>query len=158
MISVNCRSCFPMSKYVPTMHNFNSEEIFMSYSFVSPRKNLSNLRKYILGNVLTFLDSFPPSNAAKIAGCDISISDDLGPFDAFGTQLSTMHSFNSEEIFMFYSCVRHRNNLWNLTIYIFDNVQITSDSFPPSNLTDMVGCNKSLLDDIGPLDAVGTQM
>ena len=83
-----------MSKYVPTMHSFNSEEIFMSYSFVSPRKNLSNLRKYILGNVLTFLDSFPPSNAAKIAGCDISISDDLGPFDAFGTQLSTMHSFN----------------------------------------------------------------
>ena len=75
---MNCRSCFPMSKYVPTMHSFNSEEIFMSYSFVSPRKNLSNLRKYILGNVLTFLDSFPPSNAAKIAGCDISIRMTLG--------------------------------------------------------------------------------
>ena len=100
-----------MSKYVPTMHSFNSEEIFMSYSFVSPRKNLSNLRKYILGNVLTLLNSFPPSNAAKIAGLDISISDDLWPFDAFGTQLSTMHSFNSKEIFMFYSCVRPRNNL-----------------------------------------------
>ena len=83
----------------------------MSYSFVSPRKNLSNLRKYILADVLTFLDSFPPSNAAKIAGFDISILDDLGPFDAFGTQLSTMHSFNSEEIFMFYSCVQPRNNL-----------------------------------------------
>ena len=100
-----------MSKYMPTMHCFNSEEIFMSYSFVSPRKNLSNLRKYILGNVLTLLDSFPPSIVAKIAGCDISISDDLGPLDAFGTQLSTMHNFNSEEIFMFYSCVQPRNNL-----------------------------------------------
>ena len=83
----------------------------MSYSFVSPRKNLSNLRKHILGNVLTLLDSFPPSNAAKIAGCDISISDDLGPFDAFGTQLSTIHSFDSKEIFLFYSCVRPRNNV-----------------------------------------------
>ena len=100
-----------MSKYVPTMHSFNSEEIFMSYSFVFPRKNLSNLRTYIPGNVLTLLDSFLPSNAAKIAGCNISISDDLGPFDAFGTHLSTMHSFNSEEIFLFYSCVRPRNNL-----------------------------------------------
>ena len=155
---MKCKSCFSLSKYVPTMHSFNSEEIFMSYSYVSPRKNLSNLRKYILGNVLTLPDSFPPSNAAKIAGCDISISDDLGPFDAFGTQLSTMHSFNSEEIFLFYSCVQPRNNLWNLTTYIFDNVQITSDSFPPLNLTEMVGCNKSLLDDIGALDAVGTQM
>ena len=155
---MKCRSCFSMSKYVPTIHSFNSEETFMSYSFVSPRKNLSNFRKYILGNVLTLLDSFPPSNAAKIAGCDISISDDLGPLNAFGTQLSTMHSFNSVEIFMFYSCVRPRNNLWNLTKYIFDNVQITSDSFPPLNLTEMVGCNKSLLDDIGVLDAVGTQM
>ena len=76
------------------MHHFNSERIFMSYSFVSPKKNLSNLREYIFDNVLTLLDSFPPSNAAKIAGCDISISDDLWPFDAFGTQLSTMHSFN----------------------------------------------------------------
>ena len=100
-----------MSKYVPTMHSFNSEEIFMSYSIVSPRKNLSNLRKYILGNVLTFPDSFPPPNAAKIAGCDKSISDDLGPFDAFGTQLSTIHSFDSKEIFLFYSCVRPRNNV-----------------------------------------------
>ena len=100
-----------MSKYVPTMDSFNSEERFISCSFVSPRKNLSNWRKYILGNVLTLLDSFPPSIAAKIAGCDISISDDLGPFDAFGTQLSTIHSLNSEEIFMFYSCVRSRNNL-----------------------------------------------
>ena len=100
-----------MSKYVPTMDSFNSKEIFMSYSFVSPRKNLSNWRKYILGNVLTLLDSFPPSIAAKIAGCDISILDDLGPFDAFGTQLSIKHSFDSDEIFMFYSCVRSRNNL-----------------------------------------------
>ena len=100
-----------MSKYMPTMHCLHSEEIFMSYSFVSPRKNLSNLRKYILGNVLTLLDSFPPSIAAKISGCNISISDDLGLFNAFGTQLSTMHNFNSEEIFMFYSCVRPRNNL-----------------------------------------------
>ena len=147
---MNCRSCFPMSKYVPTMHSFNSEEIFMSYSFVSPRKNLWNLRKYILGNVLTFLDSFPPSNAAKIAGCDISISDDLGPFDAFGTQLSTMHSFNSEEIFLLYSCVRPRNNLWNLTKYIFDNVQTPSDSFRLSNLTKIVGCDTPFLDDFGP--------
>ena len=100
-----------MSKYVPTMHSFNSEVIFMSYHFVSPRKNPSNLRKYKFDNVLTLLDSFPLSIAAKMAGCDISISDDFGPFDAFGTQLSTMHSFNSEEIFMFYSCVRPRNNL-----------------------------------------------
>ena len=83
----------------------------MPYSFVSPGKNLSNLGKYILGNVLTLLDSFPPSIAAKIAGCDISILDDLGSFDAFGTQLSTMHSFNSEEIYIFYSCVQPRNNL-----------------------------------------------
>ena len=74
-----------MSKYVPTMHSFNSEEIFMSYSFVSPRKNVSNLRQYIFDNVLTLLDSFLPSNAAKMAGCDMLISDDLGPFDAFGT-------------------------------------------------------------------------
>ena len=108
---MKCRSCFSISKYVPTIHSFDSEEIFMPYSFVSPRKNLSNLRKYILGNVQTLLDSFPPSNAAKIAGCNISISDDLGPFDAFGTQLSTMHSFYSGEIFMFYSCVQPRNNL-----------------------------------------------
>ena len=79
-----------MSKYMPTMHSFNSKEIFMSYSFVYPRKNPPNLGKDILGNVLTLLDSFPPSIAAKIAGCDISISDDLGPFDAFGTQVSTM--------------------------------------------------------------------
>ena len=99
-----------MSKYVPTMHSFNSEEIFMSYSFVSPRKNLSNLRQCIFDNVLTLLDSFPPSIAAKIAGCNKSISDDLGPFDAFGTHLSTIHSFNSEEIFMFYNFVRPKNN------------------------------------------------
>ena len=51
----------------------------MSYSFVSPKKNLSNLREYIFDNVLTLLDSFPPSIAAKIAGCNTSISDDLGP-------------------------------------------------------------------------------
>ena len=83
----------------------------MSYSFVSPRKNLSNLRKYTFDNVLTLLDSFPLSIAAKIAGCDIPISDDFGSFDAFGTQLSTMHSFSSEEICMSYSFVRPGNNL-----------------------------------------------
>jgi len=93
------------------MHSFNSEEKFMSHGFVSPRKNLSNFRKYILDNVLTLLDSFPPSIAAKIAGCDKSISDDLAAFDAFGTQLSTMHSFYSEVIFMSYSFVHPRNNL-----------------------------------------------
>ena len=71
----------------------------MSYSFVSPRKNLSNLRKYIFDNVLTLLDSFPLSIAAKIDVCDKSILDDFGSFNAFGTQLSTMDSFNSEEIF-----------------------------------------------------------
>ena len=64
----------------------------------------------------------------------------------------------SVEILMFYSCVWPRNNLWNFTKYIFDNVQNTSDSFPPLNLTEMVGCNKFLLDDIGVLDVVGTQM
>jgi len=93
------------------MHSFNSEEIFMSYSFVFPRKNLSSSRKYIFDNVLTFLDSFPPLIAAKIAGCNKSILDDLGPFDALGTQLSTMHCFNSEEIFMSYNFVHPRNNL-----------------------------------------------
>ena len=104
-------NCFSMSKYVSTMHSFNSEEIFMSYSFVSPRKNLSNLRKYIFDNVLTLLDSFPLSISAKIDGCNKSILDDFGSFNAFGTQLSTMDSFNSEEIFMLYSFVRPRNNL-----------------------------------------------
>jgi len=83
----------------------------MSYSFASPRKNLSNFRKYISDNVLTLLDSFPLLAAAKIAGCNKPISDDLGLFDAFGTQLSTMHSFDSEEIFMSYSFVHPRNNL-----------------------------------------------
>ena len=146
---MKCRSCFSMSKYVPTIHSFNSEEIFMSYSFVFPRKNLSNLRTYIPGNVLTLLDSFPPSNAAKIAGCDILISDDLEPFDAFGTQLSTMHSFSSEEIYMSYSFVCPRNNLWNSTKYMFENVQTTSDIFALSNLTGIVGCEKSFLDDFG---------
>ena len=99
-----------MSKYVSTMHSFSSEEIVMSYSFVSPRKNLSNL-EYIFDNVLTLLNSFPPSIAAKIAGCDKSILDDSGSFDAFGTQLSTMHSFDSLEMFMFYSVVCPRNNV-----------------------------------------------
>ena len=47
----------------------------------------------------------------KIARYDISISDDFGSFNAFGKQLSTIHSFNSEEIFMFYSFVHPRNNL-----------------------------------------------
>jgi len=83
----------------------------MSYGFVSPRNNLSKFRKYILYNVLTLLDSFPLSIATKIAGCDKSILDGLGPFDAFGTQLSTMHNFNSEEIIMSYSIVLPRNNL-----------------------------------------------
>jgi len=119
------------------MHSFNSEEIFMSYGFVSPRNNLSNFRKYILYNVLTLLDSFPPSIATKIAGCDKSISDDLEPFDAFGTQLSTMHNFNSEEIIMSYSVVHPRNNLGNFTKYILDTVQTTSDSFPLSNLSEI---------------------
>ena len=35
---------------------------------------------------------------------------------------------------------------------------MTSDSFPLLNLTEIVGCNQLLLDDIGQLDAVGTQM
>ena len=83
----------------------------MSYSFVSPRKNLSNLRKYIFYNVLTLLDTFPPSIAAKIAGCDISILDAFGTFEAFGTQLSTMHSFSCDEIYMSYSFVHPRNSL-----------------------------------------------
>ena len=122
----------------------------MSYSFVSPRKNLSNSRKYILDNVLTLLDSFPPSIAAKMAGCNKSISDDSGSYDAFGTQVSTMHSFDSEEMFMFYSVVRPRNNVWNFIKYILDNVQTTSDSFPLSNLTEIVECDKPFLDDFGP--------
>jgi len=50
----------------------------MSYSFVSPRKNLSSFRKYIFDNVLTLLDSFPLSIVSKIAGCDKPILDDLG--------------------------------------------------------------------------------
>ena len=100
-----------MSKYVSTMYSFDSKEIFMSYSFISPRKNLSNLTKYIFDNVLTLLDTFPPSIVAGIAGCDISILDDFGPFNAFGTQLSTKHSFSSEEIYMSYSFVHRRNNL-----------------------------------------------
>ena len=69
-----------------------------------------------------------------------------------------MHSFNSEEIFMFYSFVYPKNNLWNLTKYILDNVQTTSDSFLLSKLTKIVGCDKPFLDDIRALDAVGTQM
>ena len=69
-----------------------------------------------------------------------------------------MHSFNSEEIFMFYSFVRPRNNLWNFTIYIFDNIQTTSDSFPLSNLTELVGCDQPFLDDLGALDGIDTQM
>ena len=93
------------------MHSFNSEEIFMFYSFVSPRKNTQNFTKYIFDDVLTLLNRFPLSNLTEIAGCDKSILDDLGLFDAFGTQLSTMHSFHSEEIFMFYSFVHPRNNL-----------------------------------------------
>ena len=70
-----------------TMHSFNSEEIYMSYSFVFPRKNLSNLRKYIFDNVLTLLDSFPLSIAAKIAGCDISILDDFQALATVGKQM-----------------------------------------------------------------------
>jgi len=69
-----------------------------------------------------------------------------------------MHSFNSEEIFMSYSFVSPRRNLWNLTKYIFDNVLTTLDSFPLSNLTEIVGCDKPFLDDFGALDTIGTQM
>ena len=90
----------------------------------------------------------------KITGCDISILDDFGSFNAFGTQLSTMYSFNSEEIFMFYSFVCPQNNLWNFTKYIFDNIQATSDSFPLFKSE----CNKPFLDDLGALDGIGTQM
>ena len=43
-----------------------------------------------------------------------------------------------------------------LTKYILANFQITSDSSPLLNLTEMVGCNKPLLDDIRELDAVDT--
>ena len=64
-----------------------------------------------------------------------------------------MHSFNSEETFMFYSFVYPKNKLWNLTKYILDNVQTTSDSFLLSKLSRIV-----FLDDIGALDAIGTQM
>jgi len=59
------------------------------------------------------------------------------PFDAFGIQLSTMHSFSSEEIYMSYSFFHPRNNLWNLTKYILDNVLTLLNSFPLSNLTEM---------------------
>ena len=41
---------------------------------------------------------------------------------------------------------------------MFDNVQTTSDSFPLSNLTEIVGCDKPFLDDFGALDGIGTQI
>ena len=72
--------------------------------------------------------------------------------------MSTKHSFDSGEIFVLYSFVFSRNNLWNFTKYIFDNVLTTSDSFPLSNQTEIVGCNKPFSDDFRALDAVGTQM
>ena len=84
--------------------------------------------------------------------------DDLGSLDALGTQLSTMHSFNSGEIFMFYSFVRLKNNLCNFTNYILGNVQATSDSFPLFNLAGIVGCDTTSLDDFAALDGIGTQM
>ena len=48
------------------MHSFDSEEIFMSYIFVSPRKNTQSFNKYIFDDVLTLLHSFPLSNLTRI--------------------------------------------------------------------------------------------
>ena len=56
-----------MSKYVSTMHSFDSEGIFMSYSFVFPRKNSQNFTKYIFDDVLALLNSFPLSNLTEIS-------------------------------------------------------------------------------------------
>ena len=72
------RSCFFMSKYMSTMNSFKSEKLFLLYTFVFSRKNLGNFTKYIYNNVLTLPNSFPPSIATMIAGCDKPVSDDVG--------------------------------------------------------------------------------
>jgi len=148
-----------MSKYVSTMHSFNSEEIFMSYSFVSPRKNTWNFTKYIFDDVLTLLNSFPLSNLTEISW--MQQIHFRWPW-AFWCLWYTIVN-NAVLILRRYLCstalfVLYRNNLWNFTKYILDNVQTTSDSFPLSNLTRIVGCNKTFLDGFGALDGIGTQM
>ena len=49
-----------------------------------------------------------------------------------------MHSFKAEEIFMLCSFVSPKKNLGNFAKYIFDNVLILLNSFPPLNAT-MIG-------------------
>ena len=52
--------------------------------------------------------------------------------------VSTMHSFKAEEIFTLCSFVFPKKNLGNFTKYIFDNVLILLNSFPPL-ITTMIG-------------------
>ena len=65
--------------------------------------------------------------------------------------MSTIHSFKSEKLFLLYSFVFSRKNLRNFTKYIFNNVLTLPNSSPPSIATMIAGCNKPVSDDVGLL-------
>ena len=94
---------------------------------------------------------------SEIDGLGQPTSDDLWGLMLLYNKCKQSQKLILGRSFVPYSFVRRdTTSATSLNIYLI--MFRTLDSFLVLNLTRMAGCNKSFLDDVGALDAVGTQV
>ena len=81
---------------------------------------------------------------SEIDGLGQLTSDDLWGLMLLHNRCKQFQNLILRRSFVPYSFVRHRNNIWNFTIYIYYNVLTILNSFLPSNLTEISWMGQTL--------------